>query len=91
MEPVLFRDWREVDVFKRIFNARQRNRTWKGGAQSQAVGRSKGGMTTKILALTDALGDLVRFHLRPGHRFDTIGVAPLIGRRVRRIHRRQGL
>ena len=40
--------------------------------------RSKGGMTTKILALTDALGNLVRFVLLPGHRFDTVGVAPLI-------------
>lgn len=35
-------------------------------------------MTTKILALTDALGNLVRFNLLPGHRYDTIGVAPLI-------------
>jgi transposase len=35
-------------------------------------------MTTKILALTDALGNLVRFNLLPGHRFDTVGVPPLI-------------
>ena len=35
-------------------------------------------MTTKVLALTDALGNLVRFVLLPGHRFDTVGVAPLI-------------
>jgi transposase len=35
-------------------------------------------MTTKILALTDALGNLVRFHLMPGHRYDTVGVPPLI-------------
>ena len=35
-------------------------------------------MTTKILALTDALGNLVRSVLLPGHRFDTVGVAPLI-------------
>jgi transposase len=35
-------------------------------------------MTTKILALTDALGNLVRFILLPGHRFDSIGVPPLI-------------
>ena len=26
----------------------------------------------------DALGNLVRFVLMPGHRFDTVGVAPLI-------------
>ncbi len=35
-------------------------------------------MTTKILALTDALGNLVRFNLLPGHRFDTVGVEPLL-------------
>ena len=35
-------------------------------------------MTTKILALTDALGNLVRFVLLPGQRFDTVGVSPLI-------------
>jgi transposase len=35
-------------------------------------------MTTKILALTDALGNLVRFQLLPGHRFDTVGVEPLL-------------
>ena len=35
-------------------------------------------MTTKILALTDALGCLVRFALLPGQRFDTVGVPPLI-------------
>jgi hypothetical protein len=35
-------------------------------------------MTTKILALRDALGDLVRLVLLPGHRFGTVGVPPLI-------------
>jgi len=35
-------------------------------------------MTTKILALIDALGNLVHFVLLPGQRFDTIGVEPLI-------------
>lgn len=35
-------------------------------------------MTTKILALTDALGNLVRFVLLPGERFHTVGVEPLI-------------
>ena len=35
-------------------------------------------MTTKILALTDALGNLVRFVLLPGQRHDTVSVAPLI-------------
>ena len=35
-------------------------------------------MTTKILALTDALGNLVRFVLLPGQRHDTIGMPPLL-------------
>jgi transposase len=35
-------------------------------------------MTTKILALADALGNLVRFVLLPGQRHDTAGVPPLI-------------
>ncbi|TPE47334.1 IS5 family transposase [Amaricoccus solimangrovi] len=42
------------------------------------MGKSRGGWTTKILALTDALGNLVRFELLPGQRYDTVGVAPLI-------------
>src|SRR4051795_10059361 len=48
------------------------------GTSRQAIGRSKGGLTTKILALTDALGNLVRFVLLPGQRFDTVGVPPPI-------------
>ena len=35
-------------------------------------------MTTKILALVDALGNLVRFSLLPGQRGETTGVSPLI-------------
>src|SRR3954470_10924362 len=50
----------------------------KRGTSSQAIGRSKGGMTTKVLALTDALGNLVRFVLLPGQRHDTVGLPPLI-------------
>ena len=50
----------------------------KGGTQAQAIGRSRGGLTTKIVALADALGNLVRFVLLPGQRHDTVGVPPLI-------------
>lgn len=35
-------------------------------------------MTTKILALTDALGNLVRFKLLPGQRSEIVGVPDLI-------------
>ena len=50
----------------------------KGGRRTRRSAAPTPGMTTKILALTDALGHLVRFVLLPGHRFDTVGVAPLI-------------
>ena len=48
----------------------------KGG--TQAIGRSRGGLTTKIVALVDALGTLARFVLLPGQRHDSVGVEPLI-------------
>ena len=35
--------------------------------QAQAVDRSRGGLTTKLLALTDGRGQLVQFRLRPGN------------------------
>lgn len=47
-------------------------------AQAQAIGHSRGGLTTKIVALVDALGNLVRFLLLPGQAHDMKGVAPLI-------------
>ena len=50
----------------------------KGGTQNQAIGRSRGGLTTKIVALVDALGNLARFILLPGQRHDSVGVEPLI-------------
>src|SRR3954451_21144748 len=50
----------------------------KGGTQNQAIGRSRGGLTTKIVALVDALGNLARFVLLPGQHHGTVGVRPLI-------------
>ena len=48
------------------------------GTLNQAIGRSKGGLTTKVLARTDALGNLVRFKLLPGQRSEIVGVPDLI-------------
>src|SRR5919202_2212865 len=55
-----------------------RRRVAQGGTQAQAIGRSRGGLTAKIVALADALGTLVRFVLLPGQRHDSVGVPPLI-------------
>src|SRR3954466_666023 len=61
-----------------IVTAHQKASGAKGGTRSQAIGRSRGGLTTKIVALVDALGTLVRFILLPGQRHDSVGVQPLI-------------
>ena len=50
----------------------------KRGTQNQAIGGSRGGLTTKIVALVDALGNLARFVLLPGQRHDSIGAVPLL-------------
>ena len=54
------------------------SRWGKRGTQRQSIGRSRGGLTTKIVALVDALGNLVRFLLLPGQSHQSKGVAPLI-------------
>ena len=50
----------------------------KRGTQSQAIGRSRGGVTTKITALADALGNLADFRLLPRQAHDLRGTAALI-------------
>ena len=49
----------------------------KGGLKIRQS-RSRGGLTTKIVALVDALGNLARFTLLPGQQHDSAGVEPLI-------------
>jgi transposase len=50
------------------------------GEFAHAIGRSRGGRTTKIHALTDALGRPIAFTLTPGQVHDLIAVAPLLER-----------
>src|SRR3979490_82074 len=54
---------------------------WRGGAKKsgpQAIGRSRGGLTTKIHALVDALGNPVELMLTPGQDHDLTCAEPLI-------------
>jgi transposase len=71
-------DFEYVIVDGTIVRVHQHGTGARGGTQTQAIGRSRGGLTTKIVALVDALGNLVRFVLLPGQRHDSIGVAPLL-------------
>ncbi|WP_225063168.1 IS5 family transposase [Komagataeibacter rhaeticus] len=49
----------------------------KGGAD-QAIGRSRGGLTSKIHAIVDAAGKAVALSLTPGQRADITEAAPLL-------------
>ena len=44
----------------------------------QAIGRSRGGLSTKIHATTDALGNPTGFHLTPGQAHDLEGTDALL-------------
>lgn len=50
----------------------------KDGNEAQALGRSKGGFTTKIHALVDGLGNPIKFILTEGNRHDVTQAAELL-------------
>ena len=49
-----------------------------GGAAAQAIGKTKGGMNTKLAAVVDGLGRAVGLHLVAGNRHDLRAVDPLL-------------
>lgn len=51
----------------------------KRGAFNNAIGRSRGGQTTKIHALTDDIGRPLAFLVTPGNTHDLVGAHDLIG------------
>src|ERR1700730_578453 len=64
---------------RRLYRTRSPAQCWrskKNGAQ--AIGRSRGGLTTKIHALVDALGNPVELMLTPGQAHDLACAEPLI-------------
>ena len=71
-------DFEYVIIDGTIVRVHQHGAGARGGTQAQAIGRSRGGLTTRIVALVDGLGNLVRFVLLPGQRHDSVGVAPLL-------------
>ena len=50
----------------------------RGEPEQEAIGRSKGGLSTKIHATTDALGNPLGFHLTPGQACDLDGADQLL-------------
>ena len=57
---------------------RRRGVQKKGGQESQALGRSRGGFSTKIHIAVDALGNPLRLLLTTGQRHDSPQAAALI-------------
>ena len=49
-----------------------------GGQQKQALGRSRGGFSTKVHVNVDALGNPLRFRLTGGQRHDITQAADLV-------------
>lgn len=50
----------------------------KGGQQEQAIERSRGGLSAKIHATTDTLGNPTGFYLTPGQAHDLEGADALL-------------
>jgi transposase len=50
----------------------------RGRADAQAIGRSRGGRTTKIHAVADRAGRLIAFDITPGQRGDMPPAAALL-------------
>jgi transposase len=58
--------------------ARAPAQRWCKRGACQAIGRSRGGLSTKIHTTTDALGNPTAFHLTPGQAHDLEGADALL-------------
>ena len=50
----------------------------RGGQSTQGIGRTKGGLNTKLAAVVDATGRVVAMSLAAGQRHDLKAIAPLV-------------
>src|SRR5271156_512053 len=86
-----FRRWTMRGLWRRLFEALARaepgdgqaidsttGRGRKRGVQAQAIGRSRGGRTTKIHAVVDASGRPIAIEVAPGHLGDVRVATALI-------------
>ena len=71
-------DFEEVFIDSTVIRVHQHASGAHKEAGPQAIGRSRGGLTTKIHALVEALGNLARWRLTPGQAGDVGEAAPLL-------------
>ena len=70
-----------------IIRVHQHGAGAKGGTQQpKASAAPEGGLSTKIHATCDALGNPTGFHLTPGHASDLAGVEALLPQLLKHIH-----
>ncbi len=72
------RDNKYLMLDSTIIRAHQQAATGKGGAKGQALGRSRGGLTTKIHMLADTFGRPLRFCITPGQVHDITATPGLL-------------
>ena len=85
-------DLEEVFIDSTIVRAHQHAAGAAEKKEKQAIGRSRGGLSTKIHALVDGLGMLAHFHLTGGQAGDSPEALPLLGElKTRQSGCRQGL
>ena len=89
-----FRRWAIAGAFERVFKALRDDQDFEyviadgaivrvhqkatGAKEGRAIGRSRGGLRSKMMALVDGLGNLIDFLLMPRQRHDSRGVRALI-------------
>ncbi|MGQ3075827.1 MAG: IS5 family transposase [Ferrovibrionaceae bacterium] len=61
-----------------LVRVHQQAASGKGGPQSQAMGRSRGGLTTKVHTVCDTSGRPLRFKLDAGQRHDNLAAKALL-------------
>ena len=71
-------DFEEVFLDSTVIRAHQHAAGARNSEGPQAIGRSRGGLTTKIHALVEALGNLARWRLTPGQAADVTEAEALL-------------
>lgn len=69
---------RIIDHRRLVCSRTPAQRGRKRGAEAQCIGRSRGGLTTKVHAIVDALGNPVHVHVTPGNVADVSEASRLI-------------
>jgi transposase len=71
-------EWQSLD--STINRVHQHGSGGSGGAEANAIGRSRGGLSTKVHLVVDALGLPLEFEITEGQRHDSVPASNLVAR-----------